>query len=583
MILQKIIFPTEEICLEKELYYRGKINKEENGYNIEDGENVKFNTYFNSFSIEKWLKYTNLDNLSLNLVVSGSGEINIVNSFIEKGKIVSNKIQTIEVKEEKIQNIKIEIENINLLGNISFEINASQKLKIYDGYYSTESKEENDINLGICICTFKREKFVQKNMNIIRKNILDNSKSALNNKIDIFIVDNAQTLDEKLFSHSNIHYIKNKNLGGAGGFTRGIIEAVFNTKNITHCILMDDDITLDTNVLEKTYAFLTILKKEYANYMLGGAMLLEDQKYIQAVSGEEWTPKKTILRKANADLRNEINVLKNEIEEPVNYNGWWYCCIPVSIIKKDNLPLPIFIHMDDVEYGVRNKNGVILLNGICVWHPSFINKGPITNTYYNTRNKLIIDAKYGHTSKIYSKLYLLVLIIYYMAQYKYSEAKLVLKGYNDFYSGIDNFKKIDGEKLHLELLKYKYQTSKSDLKIEKLMKNNSIIGKIFVCLRGIISYIMPQFRKQKIFTSNINVVSTCFAKKITILNIENNMEYSLNRDYKKVKECLKEYKRICKIINKSNKEINEEWKDRYSEITNIEFWDNYLGLKGGKK
>ena len=55
MILQKIIFPKEDLCAEKELYYRGDLEKE--------GETIQFNTYFNSFSIEKWKKYTNLENL----------------------------------------------------------------------------------------------------------------------------------------------------------------------------------------------------------------------------------------------------------------------------------------------------------------------------------------------------------------------------------------------------------------------------------------------------------------------------------------------------------------------------------------
>ena len=34
------------------------------------------------------------------------------------------------------------------------------------------------------------------------------------------------------------------------------------------------------------------------------------------------------------------------------------------------LPIPAFIHFDDIEYGVRHSDkGVILINGICVWHP----------------------------------------------------------------------------------------------------------------------------------------------------------------------------------------------------------------------
>lgn len=479
MILQKIVFPNDKICSETELYYKGKIEKKENEYHIKKGEKVSFNTYFNSFSIEKWKKYTNLENLSLNLEVSGVGKVNIINTYLEDGELKRRELQTVSIEEKQNKKIKIEIIKLELLGNINFEIEGIENFKIYSGNYSTQIEQKNDIHIGICICTFKREEFVRRNVNIFKSNILENEESELKDKLDIYIVDNAQTLEEKEFLHNNISYIKNKNLGGAGGFTRGMIEATFrNNSKITHCILMDDDITIDANVIERTYALLSILKKEYNRYMVGGAMLLEDNKKIQAVSGEQWTAKKTIMRNMNLDLTKEKNILINEKEEEINYNGWWYCCIPTKIITKDNLPLPIFIHMDDVEYGIRNQNGIIVLNGIGVWHPSFVSKGPITNTYYNVRNKLILDSKYGKSTKLYAKLYLLVLVLYYLAQYKYSEAKLVLKGYKDFYLGIENFKKMDASNLHKELIGYKYPLEKrEDINIQNEMKANRNVSK----------------------------------------------------------------------------------------------------------
>ena len=105
-----------------------------------------------------------------------------------------------------------------------------------------------------------------------------------------------------------------------------------------------------------------------------------------------------------------------------------------------------------------------------------------------------------------------------------------------------------------------------------------MLVKVGRCIKGAISYIMPKFLKEKIYTSNITVMSTCFAKKITILNVENKMAYSLERNYSKAKECLKEYKNICKIIKQEHENINEEWKNKYKEITNLDFWSNYLEI-----
>lgn len=585
MILQEIIFPKKEICSEKELYYRGNLEKDKNRYIIKNGEIVEFNTYFNSFSVEKWKKYTNIKKLILNLTISGICEINIKNKYYENKILKEDIIQTISVNEKNEKSIQIPMEILKLKGIISFEINGIQDCIIHKGNWSDdENRELNDVKIGICICTFKREEFVKRNVNMLKDKILDNDNSQMRDKLQIFVVDNAQTLDEKEFEHKNIHFIKNKNVGGAGGFTRGIIEATFKSNNnITNCILMDDDIIFDSSVVEKTYSFLSLLKKEYSKCMIGGAMLLENNRGIQAVSGEQWNGKNRVMRNANLDLIVEENIVKNELEGEINYNGWWYCCIPTSIITRNNLPLPIFIHMDDVEYGIRNQNGLIVLNGIGVWHPDFVNKGPITNTYYNVRNKLIIDSKYGQNKKFNTKMYLLTIVLYYLCQYKYAEAELALRGYKDYYSGIDNFKKIDAEELHKNLLTYRYNMVESNIKIDKEMKSDTIISKLLKCIKGVIGYIMPKFLDKKVYTSNVAVVSTAFAKKITILNIENKKEYNLERDYKRLKNCLKEYRKIAKIIDKEHNQINQEWKNRFEEITNFEFWNKYLELKWRKE
>ena len=42
-------------------------------------------------------------------------------------------------------------------------------------------------------------------------------------------------------------------------------------------------------------------------------------------------------------------------------------CIRDRVITEQNLPLPLFLHRDDQEYGARTEKKVIGLNGICIW------------------------------------------------------------------------------------------------------------------------------------------------------------------------------------------------------------------------
>ena len=96
--------------------------------------------------------------------------------------------------------------------------------------------------------------------------------------------------------------------------------------------------------------------------------------------------------KAGLELESCEACLLNEVEESAEYNAWWYCCFPLEIVTEENLPLPLFIRGDDVEYGIRNMKQLILMNGICVWHEPFENKYSSFLEYYIIRNQLITNA-----------------------------------------------------------------------------------------------------------------------------------------------------------------------------------------------
>lgn len=75
------------------------------------------------------------------------------------------------------------------------------------------------------------------------------------------------------------------------------------------------------------------------------------------------------------------------------YAGWWFCCIPMKMIKQNGLPLPLFIRGDDVEFSLRNHAKFITMNGICIWHMGFTYKFNASMELYQVhRNSLILQA-----------------------------------------------------------------------------------------------------------------------------------------------------------------------------------------------
>lgn len=91
------------------------------------------------------------------------------------------------------------------------------------------------------------------------------------------------------------------------------------------------------------------------------------------------------------DLRKRDALLRNTESQNWDYGGWWYCCIPVSAIREKGLPLPVFIHRDDIEYGIR-MGKLMTLNGIGVWHEAVTKKLPQIGEYYDIRNMAILNA-----------------------------------------------------------------------------------------------------------------------------------------------------------------------------------------------
>ena len=113
-------------------------------------------------------------------------------------------------------------------------------------------------------------------MNLLKEGILNNPAAEAYDHIKICISDNAGTLEPEKIENPEIHVVKNKNLGGVGGFTRTMLEYLNGEEKISHVLLMDDDAIILPETIERNYLFLKHLKKKYYNYVIGGALMRLD-------------------------------------------------------------------------------------------------------------------------------------------------------------------------------------------------------------------------------------------------------------------------------------------------------------------
>lgn len=517
------------------------------------------------------------------MTVQGRCDIYICHAWIDSGNVIRRKGDNIV----KLRKDKKEIEEINILFPEVNEsviayfkiVSCDDNVILWKSEYETDI-EETDINpvkIAVGICTFKREKFIAKNLKLLKENIIFNKKSYLYSKLDVYVSDNGQTLDVNNLQSDNIHIFPNKNLGGSGGFTRCIIEALTSKKGYSHIILMDDDILLDTHVIEKTFVFLSMLKAEYRDIMIGGSMLILNEKYRQFENAALYRKGMLKFYQKNVDLRTIRNVIQNEREYDVNYNAWCYCCMPLDKISNNNLPMPFFIHMDDVEFGVRNRFKVVTLNGINVWHPFYANQRGASIVYYDVRNKLITMSELGgRRIDEYAREWL---DIFHKSifNYDYERTMTACKGIEDFCKGIDYFKNLNPLAVQDSISKYNkvwYQaTDEIKDKISTKLPEMNISRK-----KLIFNYLLPVRHKELVLECNISDAYPYRVKKLIIYNQATDKYCIYERSILKLLKAKRACKKAKKLIKSKIIDVSFEWKDRANEITNMEYWKNYLDI-----
>lgn len=586
MKIQELAIPHADICDELKLYFNGdNFSVTDNTIVIDTNGNVDTDTYFNSFSIRKWMKYTELKNLTLTIDVEGECSIYLCYAWIDKTNIIrrAGDNKPAFIKESSARESLTLTYPDNSEGTIAYYRIASENgpVRIYAAGYSSDLSIINDVKVALGICTYKREDFVYKNIASLKSSILDNASSTLCGKVKVIISDNGCSLDKAQISDKDITCVDNLNLGGSGGFTRCMIEAkkLMVSDNITHIILMDDDIVFDPQTIERTYTLLSLLKPQYySNAMIGGAMLILNDMPKQFENAALYHGGMLKFENKNIDLRTIRNVLTNERPKDVNYNAWCYCCMPLSVITDDNLPMPFFIHMDDVEYGVRNKFEVITMNGINVWHPFFQNQRPASIVYYDVRNKLITMAELGgmHIER-YASFYL-EMFHNYIFNYDYNRTILACQAILDFCEGIDAFKAADALELQSRLSGYNQPwLDDDDGSVLAGIDNSESVN--YVSKKGLlINYLLPAKKESITVDCSINNAYPYRAEQLIVCNRRQN-KYCV---YKKSLLKLIHAKHMC---NKAKKAIRTtildsswEWHDRIGEITNIDYWKNYLKI-----
>jgi galactofuranosylgalactofuranosylrhamnosyl-N-acetylglucosaminyl-diphospho-decaprenol beta-1,5/1,6-galactofuranosyltransferase len=445
-----------------ELYVRiadGVVERERAGLTVAPHSRISTNTYFGRFPASYWQRWTEVTKVRWQATVSGAGALRIVASDPRGEQRVAHAV-TVSGDEPHEVAVDALLDRFVDGGALWLDITTGAgELVVRDARWTVPTPAQRRPT-AVVMPTFNRVAYCLKTLGA-----LSGDRAALDVVTAVYLVDQgsdaveshpgfadvAAALDGKL------RYIRQPNLGGSGGYSRGLFEASANHGEHVNVLFLDDDIWLEPDVVFRLSAFEQHTRKPI---VVGGQMLRllhPDRLHVGAETADlgklaAGEPVTNALRNANMI---DIPVLPTLPETPApdampvqfqqetrvdaGYNGWWACLIPSEVVRDVGYPLPAFFQWDDIEYGYRARGRgypTVTLPGAGVWHIDFEWKDwDDWHRYFNLRNSMITSALHSDFDRRRIGISLLAQLVLYLVSIEYGLAATLIKAIDDFLAG----------------------------------------------------------------------------------------------------------------------------------------------------
>lgn len=577
-----------------------------------------FMTFFNGLSIQKWRKYTVATEYKLHLELKGSA-CTVTQTRADSFSHYPDPIDGAAVEvgaSQEWQTLDLDLAASELDVVVAFTIACEGDVSIRNSYYSAvvDDSAIRPVELALCTTTFKKEEYITRNLGLVKSEILD-SDELISKHFHMNVVDNGRTLDAAALSGDGVTIFPNDNVGGAGGFARGMIQAMEQEPKATHVLLMDDDVLISPESIVRTYNLLAIVNDEYKDAFISGAMMNMDEPYIrwEEMGFVGWDGAfHPIKPMARMDVLHDVvdnetfdipSYLPKCEDQEQHYAAWWYCVIPMTQIEKNGLPLPIFVRGDDAEYSRRCKPEFITLNGICIWHLSFhMRYNAAQERYQMTRNCLIDQyaSDFAPLSDFNDQIRRAFRME--MEKFNYQNAELVLQGIEDFLKGPEWIMQPVAQKAFMDANKHAEKLRpiaemKDELRAlgiepdgmtdwniwrdrpfttsnirsfqftyngQRRLEGYTEKGKVAVIDN--VGWAMPSGKLQK-------------AETIVVVDVPNRKAAIRHIDRQRFKSLMQRYQQDKKELRRRHDELKMAYSEAFPRMTSVAFWKQYLGIE----
>ncbi|CDQ43593.1 glycosyltransferase [Mycolicibacterium neoaurum] len=416
---------------------------------------VSFATYFNAFPASYWRRWSILESVVLRVELTGTARIDLYRSKATGARITVGGTEASSVGETPaVIEFEVELAPFEDGGWIWFDVTTDTAVTVHSaGWYApVQAPGRADVAIGIptfnrpadcvsALAALTSDPLVDKVISTVIVSDQGNNKAKDHPGFEAA----AAALGDRLM----IRY--QPNLGGSGGYSRVMYEALKNTE-CEQILFMDDDIRVEPDSILRALAFNRFAK---VPTLVGGQMLnLQEPSHLH-VMGEMIDSENFMWTGAinteydhnfakyplNSEEHERSRMLHRRID--VDYNGWWMCMIPRKVAQELGQPLPLFIKWDDSEYGLRaGEHGypTVTLPGAAIWHMAWSDKDDAIDwqAYFHLRNRLVVaalhwDGKIGGLVASHLKATLKHLLCL-----EYSTVAIQNKAMDDFLAGPDH-------------------------------------------------------------------------------------------------------------------------------------------------
>jgi galactofuranosylgalactofuranosylrhamnosyl-N-acetylglucosaminyl-diphospho-decaprenol beta-1,5/1,6-galactofuranosyltransferase len=370
---------------------------------------VSFATYFNAFPASYWRRWSTLESVVLRVELTGTARVDVYRTKATGARITvgGTEVSSGDSGAPAAAEFEIGLDPFEDGGWIWFDITTDTSVTVHSAGWHAPVPAPGRAKIAVGIPTFNRPPDC---VNALRALTSDALVDAVIGAVIVSDQGTSKIIDHPDFAEVSaplagrlaIH--NQPNLGGSGGYSRVMYEALKNT-DCEQILFMDDDIRIEPDSILRALALNRFAKSPT---LIGGQMLnLQEPSHLH-VMGE-------VVDRANFMWTNapftdydhdfskypladeNIRSLRLHRRIDVDYNGWWMCMIPRSVAEELGQPLPLFIKWDDADYGLRAAEhgyGTVTMPGTAIWHMAWSDKDDAIDwqAYFHLRNRLVVAA-----------------------------------------------------------------------------------------------------------------------------------------------------------------------------------------------